>query len=232
MSDDKKQNFVQVNYDLLSTKKLNSTQKLFISYIIGWQKNELICRETNNNLASRFGKKYSGIRGVLNELNKYDFFNAVQKDYNGENGTSGHEITVDEAELKLFLNDGKKENDNSPTKPAAEPLAKPNVQTESESLAKDATQDEMKIESEENPSMIQYHNLDIVNVKTIMDYLGFTSEEADIFKATIRSENVTFDDFCYVFTGITLAQKSDDYTGLRISEDQYELFTKMILDEI
>lgn len=232
MSDDKKQNFVQVNYDLLSTKKLNSTQKLFISYIIGWQKNELICRETNNNLASRFGKKYSGIRGVLNELNKYDFFNAVQKDYNGENGTSGHEITVDEEKLKLFLNDGKKEKDNTSTKPLAEPLAKPNVKTESESLAKDATQDEMKIESEENPLIIQYHNLDIVDVKTIMDYLGFTSDETDIFKAEIKSENVTFEEFCYVFMGITLEQKRGEYTGLRISEDQYELLCKMIFDEI
>lgn len=228
MSDDKKQNFVQVNYDLLATKKLNSTQKLFISYIIGWQKNGLICRESNNRLASRFGMSYSGIRTVLNDLNKHDFFDSVQKDFNGENGTSGHEITVDEAELTLFLNDGKKENDNSPTKPAA----KPNVQPESESLAEDAAQDEMKIESEENPSMIQYHNLDIVNVKTIMDYLGFTNDEADIFKAKIKSENVTFDDFCYFFTGIALAQKRDESVGLRISEDQYELFSKMILDEI
>lgn len=228
MSDDKKQNFVQVNYDLLATKKLNSTQKLFISYIIGWQKNGLICRESNNRLASRFGMSYSGIRTVLNDLNKHDFFDSVQKDYNGENGTSGHEITVDEAELTLLLNDGKKENDNSPTKPTA----KPNVQPESESIAEDATQDEMKIESEENPSILQYHNSDIVNVKNTMIDLGFSNDDADIFRAKIKSENVTFEEFSYIFIGITLGQKKDGYVGIRISEDQYELFKKMILDKI
>jgi hypothetical protein len=230
MSDDKKQNFVQVNYDLLATKKLNSTQKLFISYIIGWQKNELICKESNKNLASRFGMKYSGIRGVLNELNKYDFFNAAQKDYNGENGTSGHEITVDEDELKLFLNDAEKEKDNSSTKPAAEPAAEPNAQ--SESLPEDATQDEMKIESEKNHPILQYHNSDVVNVKDTMIYLGFSNDEAEDFRAKIKKENVIFEKFMDSFFGITFTQKSNEYVGLRISDDQYELFTKMILDEI
>ena len=220
MSDNKKQNFVQVNYDLLATKKLNSTQKLFISYILGWQKNELICRETNNNLASRFGKKYSGIRGILNDLNKYDFFQAVQKDYNGENGTSGHEITVDETKLKLFLNDEGKEKDNSSTKP------------EAKSIAEDSTQDEMKIESEENHPIIKYHNSDVVNVKDTMIYLGFSNDEAENFRAKIKKENVTFEKFIDCFFGITFAQKSNEYVGLRISDDQYELFIKMIIDEI
>jgi hypothetical protein len=229
MSDDKKQNFVQVNYDLLATKKLNSTQKLFISYIIGWQKNELICRETNNNLASRFGKKYSGIRGVLNELNKYDFFDSVQKDYDEKNGTSGHEITVDETKLKLFLNDAEKEKDNSSTKPAAEPAAKPNVQ--SEYLAEDATQDEMKTESEENPSILQYHNSDVVNVKKIMINLGFSNDEAEDFRTRINKENVTFERFMSFFFATISTQKAEGYEGVIISEDHYELFKKMILDE-
>ena len=229
MSDDKKQNFVQVNYDLLATKKLNSTQKLFISYIIGWQKNNLICKETNNKLASRFGLSYSGIRTVLHDLNKYDFFQAVQKDYNEENGTSGHDITVDEAKLKLFLNDAEKEQDNSSIKPATEPAANPNVQ--SESLDEDATQEEMKIKSEENLSILQYHNSDVIKVKDTMIYLGFSNDEADDFRAKIKSENVTFEKFIGCFFGITFAQKSNEYVGLRISEDQYELFTKMILDE-
>jgi hypothetical protein len=225
MSDDKKQNFVQVNYDLLATKKLNSTQKLFISYIIGWQKNNLICKETNNNLASRFGRKYSGIRTILNELNKYDFFKSVQIDYNGESGTSGHEITVDEDNLKLFLNEGNKNGSNISTGPEIEPLEKDKTEHDTDIL------DDLEIESEESPSILQYHNLDIVNVKTIMDYLGFTNDEVDIFKAKIKSGNVTFDDFGYLFTGIALAQKRDEYVGLRISEDQYELFDKMILDK-
>nr|WP_315142017.1 hypothetical protein [uncultured Flavobacterium sp.] len=224
MSDDKKQNFVQVNYDLLATKKLNSTQKLFISYIIGWQKNNLICKETNNNLASRFGMSYSGIRTVLNDLNKYDFFDSVQKDYNRENGTSGHEITVDEAKLKLFLNEGNKTGNNISTGPEIELLEKDKTEHDIGIL------DDLEIESEENPSILQYQNSDIVNVKTIMTYLGFTNDEVDIFRAKIKSENVTFEDFSYLFSGICLSQKLDSYVGLRISKDQYELFNKIIID--
>lgn len=99
-----KKTFLQVDYDLLSTTQLHSTQKLFIAYILGWQRNELICRETNNNLATRFGMKYSGIRTLIRELNKFEFFQSISFDYNESNRTSGHEMKVDESKLKSFLN--------------------------------------------------------------------------------------------------------------------------------
>ena len=99
-----KKTFLQVDYDLLSTTQLHSTQKLFIAYILGWQRNELICRETNNNLANRFGMKYSGIRTLIRELNKFEFFKSISFDYNESNRTSGHEMKVDESKLKSFLN--------------------------------------------------------------------------------------------------------------------------------
>ena len=98
-----KKTFLQVDYDLLSTTKLNSTQKLFVSYIIGWQRNKLKCRETNNTLADKFGMKNSGIRSLLSDLNKFDFFQSVRYDYNESNRTSGHELSVDESKLKSFL---------------------------------------------------------------------------------------------------------------------------------
>ncbi len=101
-----KNNFLQVDYDLLSTTQLHSTQKLFIAYIIGWQRNKLKCRETNNNLATRFGMKYSGIRTLIRELNKFEFFQSIAFDYNESNNTSGHEMMVDESKLKSFLNLG------------------------------------------------------------------------------------------------------------------------------
>lgn len=99
-----KKTFLQVDYDLLSTTQLHSTQKLFIAYILGWQRNELKCRETNNNLATRFGMKYSGIRTLIRELNKFEFFQSISFDYNESNRTSGHEMKVDESKLKSFLN--------------------------------------------------------------------------------------------------------------------------------
>ena len=98
-----KKTILQVDYDLLSTTKLNSTQKLFVSYIIGWQRNKLKCRETNNTLADKFGMKNSGIRSLLSDLNKFDFFQSVRYDYNESNRTSGHELSVDESKLKSFL---------------------------------------------------------------------------------------------------------------------------------
>jgi hypothetical protein len=95
--------FIKVEYDLVSTTKLHSTQKLFIAYIIGWQRNDLTCRETNNALAKKFGMKYSGIRTLIRGLNKFEFFQAIAYDYNQSNNTSGHEITVDETKLNNFL---------------------------------------------------------------------------------------------------------------------------------
>lgn len=107
MKKNNKETFLKVDYDLLSSTELHSTQKLFIAYIIGWQRNKKVCRETNNNLATRFGMKYSGIRTLIRELNKLDFFQSVAFDYNKSVNTSGHEITVDETKLKLFLSTDK-----------------------------------------------------------------------------------------------------------------------------
>lgn len=98
-----KNTFLQVDYDLLSSTELHSTQKLFIAYIIGWQRNKRVCRETNKNLANKFGMKYSGIRTLIRTLNKYDFFESISFDYNESNNTSGHELKVDETKLKSFL---------------------------------------------------------------------------------------------------------------------------------
>lgn len=104
MKKNQKKTFLKVDYNLLSTTQLHSTQKLFIAYILGWQRNELKCRETNNNLATRFGMKYSGIRTLIRELNKFEFFQSISFDYNESNRTSGHEMKVDESKLKAFLN--------------------------------------------------------------------------------------------------------------------------------
>ena len=98
-----KTKFIQVDYDLLSTTQLHSTQKLLIAYIIGWQRNKKICKEANNTLANKFGMKYSGIRTLISDLNKFDFFQSISIDYNKSNSTSGHQITVNETKLKSFL---------------------------------------------------------------------------------------------------------------------------------
>jgi hypothetical protein len=102
-------NYIKVNNDLLASKALSSTQKLFISFVIGWQKNKLVCRMTNNNLATHFGMKYAGIRTLLNTLNKLPFFETTQYGQTKKDTgwSSGHELRVDEEELRKFLNAGK-----------------------------------------------------------------------------------------------------------------------------
>ena len=112
-------NFVMVNNNLLSNTTLSSTQKLFISFILGWQRSELTCRMTNRNLASHFGMKYAGIRSLLNKLNKLDFFETTQFGHAVENSnwTSGHEMKVDEDKLIAFLNSDMSEKQPADVQP-------------------------------------------------------------------------------------------------------------------
>ena len=107
-------NFIMVNNDLLANQLLSSTQKLFLSYILGWQRSERTCTMTNRNLASHFGMKPAGIRSMLNKLNKHDFFVTTQYGHTENNSkwTSGHEMLVDEVQLSQFLQATKTKNIN------------------------------------------------------------------------------------------------------------------------
>ena len=99
--------FTQVDHNLLSSTKLNFGQKLFISYILGWQNNGKVCFETNKSLANTFGLSIEGIRKLIRGLNTYEFFNSTQSGIksNKENWSSTHTIKIDEKLLKEFLND-------------------------------------------------------------------------------------------------------------------------------
>jgi len=94
------QNFTQVNHNLMASTELNFGQKLFISYVLGWQENGKTCFQSNQSLAKQFGLKYSGIRSLINSLNKYDFFNATKIT---DNLSSTHTIKVDNSKLQAFL---------------------------------------------------------------------------------------------------------------------------------
>jgi hypothetical protein len=119
--------FIKVEYDLMSSTKLHSTQKLFIAYLIGWQRNALTCKETNNTLAKKFGLTYGGIRSLIKKLNKFDFFQAIAFDYDESNSTSGHEITVDETKLNDFLIGVKSSKKNQEVKDSIEIKMKHNI---------------------------------------------------------------------------------------------------------
>lgn len=219
MKEKQKKNFVKVNYNLLATPKLSSTQKLFIAYIIGWQKNGKICFETNNNLALKFGKKYGGIRSVVSTLNKFDFFKAIKKDYDERTGTSGHEITVSIDLLEKFLQPVEKPNKIASTKGVSI------EEFNSESyLTSTLQQDELK-------SLPTYQDSDIIDIEEIMNILNFKETDIREFKKKFKTAKVSFEDFQFYFCGILITQNTEYRSSILISEEQKDRFYKMIANQ-
>ncbi len=106
-SENIKQNFTQVNDSLrrISVKKINSTQKIFFGYIIGWQKKGKTLTAKNKYIADQLGLTESGIRKAISTSKKFDFFSSVQLgNKKGENGyTSTHEIKIDVDKFEKYL---------------------------------------------------------------------------------------------------------------------------------
>lgn len=146
-SENNKQNFTQVNDSLrrISVKKINSTQKIFFGYIIGWQKKGKTLTAKNKYIADQLGLTESGIRKVIATSKKFDFFSSVQfGNKKGENGyTSTHEIKidVDKFEKYLKLNHSKTAFYENLDEPENEPdeVQEPN-QPEEEILIDDSNQ--------------------------------------------------------------------------------------------
>lgn len=245
MKEKKDKNFLKVTYDLLATTKLSSTQKLFISYIIGWQKNGKICTETNNNLAMKFGMKYSGMRSVITELNKLDFFKSVQKDYDEKTTTSGHEITVDVDKLDVFLasetsikktdstedvenqfilNDEKIipdiQNDNS-----NEEIGDCNIKAYTSELIVN------RVLNNDNSS-IKYQLDEKVNIREILTQLGFnTVDDVDDvmdFIDKVDSFSMCFKDFIAMAKKLYKEKRYGDYEGIIITDEVLTKINQMI----
>ncbi|MGL2999430.1 hypothetical protein [Flavobacterium sp. RSSB_23] len=211
-------NFVKVNYNLLATKKLSSTQKLFVSYIIGWQENGKICFETNNTLALKFGMKYGGMRSVITTLNKFDFFTAI-KDYDERTGTSGHEITVNIDLLESFLLPDKKTNKiDCANEKSIEELNSEFYETPA-------------FEVNEFKSIPLYHDNDIIDIEQVMSLLNFNEIDIKEFQKNFPTPKVRFEDFNYYFSGTALNKNKEYHKGILISDEQYKRFQKMIANQ-
>ncbi len=215
-----KQNFIQVEYDLLASTKIHSTGKLFIAYILGWQKNGKECRETNKNLAKRMGLTYGGFRTLLTKLNKYDFFQSKVIDFDSESRTSGHIITVDESLLKSFLNGTVKDSKKNEQKENGLPI-------EESSKAKESTLEEdlLKFESgqvrNDGEIIIIDAFKDVINDNQIMKncYERF-GRELDYVEAKVKfNDNDLVDGFVF---------KVMDSKGVSkyIDSSTYNLFLK------
>lgn len=103
-----KQKFTKVNDSLrrISVKKINSTQKIFFAYILGWQEKDKTLTATNKYIANQLGLTESGLRKAIRTSNqKFDFFSSEQDDAKKEqNGyTSTHEIKIDVDKFEEYL---------------------------------------------------------------------------------------------------------------------------------
>ncbi|MBC5837594.1 hypothetical protein [Flavobacterium muglaense] len=226
MKEKQMKSFVKVDYNLLATTKLSSTQKLFVSYIIGWQKNGKICFETNNTLALKFGMKYGGMRSVITTLNKFDFFKAIKKDYDERTGTSGHEIRVNIEKLESFLApeismqnfDATVEDENHPL-PAIT-----NAQSED-------SNEEVKNSKSFEDMLITYQLGDTVNIYFILEHLGY-KEPDDVldFVQKANSTSMNFQKFIAFAKNLHKDKNSNGYEGIIITDEVLANIHQMIQD--
>lgn len=103
-----KQTFTKLNDSLrrISVQKINSTQKIFFAYILGWQDKDKTLTATNKYIANQLGLKESGIRKAISTSNrKFDFFSSKQNGKKAEEGnfTSTHEIKIDIDKFNEYL---------------------------------------------------------------------------------------------------------------------------------
>lgn len=104
-----KQTFTKLNDSLrrISVQKINSTQKIFFAYILGWQEKGKTLTATNKYIANQLGLTESGLRKAIRTSNqKFDFFSSEQDDAKkAEEGnfTSTHEIKIDFDKFNEYL---------------------------------------------------------------------------------------------------------------------------------
>ena len=230
MNENQDQKFLQVDYDLLATKKLNSTQKLFVSYIIGWQRTGKICFETNRTLATKFGKEYGGIRSVLSSLNKFDFFKSVSKDYNKKSGNSRHEITVNIAKLDAFLaNETSIQNIDS-TKQEASQTIPSTTDIQNEDLNEEVSDYNIKTNtSKSSENTLTKHQLnDTISVYDVLSELGY-KEPDDVldFIDKANSTSMDFQKFIVITKRLHSEKEQNDYKGIIITDEVLAKINRM-----
>jgi hypothetical protein len=104
--------FTMIDSNLLaaSIQQITAQQKLLISWILRWQKNDKECFASNQKIAETFGMSKEGIKSLLKSCS-YSFptFFSCTPDTR-DNGVPFHTITIDVEELMKFLIDEKPVN--------------------------------------------------------------------------------------------------------------------------
>jgi hypothetical protein len=100
--------FTKLNEKLrkVDTNIINSTEKIFFAYIIGWQENGLKLTASNQTIGNELGMSKEGIRTLIKKCNKFfGFFTSKQTNINKKDGdfNSDHIIQIDMQLFEKFL---------------------------------------------------------------------------------------------------------------------------------
>lgn len=107
-----------INYDIiLSSTELTPLNKLVISIVLGWQKNNKECTQSNNSLKRALGVSLRTINYQMVELNKYDWFNSIETSKINEFGKweNSKKIIINEEKLFEFLTNENEITETLPT---------------------------------------------------------------------------------------------------------------------
>ena len=92
------ESFLKINNLLLSSVKLSSSEKIVISYILGWQLNDKDCFETNQSMAKKLGLKVRTLNTILRIFkDDHKFLVLEYPTY------TTRLISIDNEELDIFL---------------------------------------------------------------------------------------------------------------------------------
>lgn len=166
-----KDTFTMIDDNLLSTpiSKITAQQKLFISWILRFQKNNLTCFASNKKIGETLGMSKEGIKTLIKSctLGFPSFFECTPDTY--ESGVPFHTITINLMELMKFISDDKptvktkRRNSvkNSPIQPEIKPtetveknVVKPVVKQET--IQSNTTTKKSKDEPEQTYDMVKF----------------------------------------------------------------------------
>ena len=107
----KNETFTMVTDAMLESTKLNSNEKMMLSYILRWQMVNKECRLSNKALAVKLGLSIDSIKRMITTLKEFSFFTSEKHSYYNEFGTwCNYKIMrVNESQLSIFLNENKVE---------------------------------------------------------------------------------------------------------------------------
>ena len=203
-----KETFTMVDNNLLSTpiSKITAQQKLFISWILGWQKENKECFASNKTIAETLGLSKEGVKSLIKSCSHSfpTFFDCTPD--TRDNGVPFHTITINLEELMKFLIEGKPVNKiKRRNKPSTE-----NKTTESNITTEVIEEDiEEEIESEIEYKEEKYDLFNLVRNYITIDDIDGVDKIKDYMQSSLSSGYFTIKQ---IKNGLDIIKKDEDVT--------------------